>query len=140
VVNAVRAGTCCRWRCAAQLGVAGEKRLCRTSSRSASLSSSRSSPSPSFDFLATGPPRLFFFGRESVGTLLARLLPSLGVPGEEAIAMRSSREGRAAGLGGVFSLSEEQEPSEVFFGERSGARGNRDGEEAEGDAVPMMKL
>jgi hypothetical protein len=92
-----------------ELGVAGDRRLCRTSSRSASLSSSaaRSLPSPPwFDFLATCPPRLFFIGRESVGTLLVRLLPSLGVPGEEAIAMQSSREGRAAGFGGEFSLSE----------------------------------
>jgi hypothetical protein len=73
--------------------------------------------------------------------LFARLLPSLGVLGEEAaIAMRSSSDGRAAGFGGVFSLSEEHGPSEVFFGERNGDRGNRDGEEMEGDVVPMTKL
>ena len=80
---------------------------------------------------------------ESVGTLLARLLPSLDVQGEEAaIAMRSSRDGRAAGFGGVFSLSEEHGPSEVFFGERSGDRGTRGNreEETEGDVVPMTKL
>jgi hypothetical protein len=66
----------------------------------------------------------------------------MGVPGEEAIAMRSSREGRAAGFGGVFSLSEnlKRQPSEVFFGERSGVRGNRDREEAEGGVVPMTKV
>jgi hypothetical protein len=127
-----------------ELGVAGDKRLCKTSSRSASLSSSVSAtrsplPLPSFDLLATCPPHLFFAGRESASTLLARLLPSLSVPGEEAIAMRSSSEGRTAGFGGVFSLSEEHAPSEVFFGERSGDRGNRDGE-LEGDAVPTMKL
>jgi hypothetical protein len=68
-------------------------------------------------------------------------LPSLGVLGEEAaIAMWSSSDGRAAGFGGVFSLSEEHGASEVFFGERSGERGNRDGEETEGDVVPMTKL
>ena len=144
MVNAVGAAVaCCRWRCPAELGVTGDKRHFRTSSRSASLSSSvsapRSSPSPSVDFLATRPPRLFFLGRGSVGTLLARLLPILGIPGEEAAAMRSSREGRAAGFGGVFSLSEEQQPSEGFFGERSGDRGNRDGE-VEGETAPMMKL
>lgn len=147
VANDVRAAACCGWRWAAELGVTGDKRLFRTSSHSASLSSSVSaprsppqSPSPPFDFLATRPPRLFFLGSDSVGTLLARLLPSLGVLGEEAaIAMRSSRDGRAAGFGGVFSLSEEHGPSEVFFGERSGDRGNRDGE-TEGDVVPMTKL
>ncbi len=154
VAKAVRTAACCGLRCAAELGVIGDNRHCRTSSHSASLSSSvsapRSSPSPlpSFDFLVTRPPRLFFLGGESNGTLLARLLPSLGVPGEEAaIAMRSSREGRATGFGGVFSLSEEHGPSEVFLGERSGDRGDRDGdrgdrdgEEAVHDAVPMTKL
>jgi hypothetical protein len=54
--------------------------------------------------------------------------------------MRSSREGKAAGFGGVFSLSEERQPSEVFFGERSGVRGNWDREEAEGGVVPITKL
>ena len=53
--------------------------------------------------------------------------------------MRSSSDGRAAGFGGVFSLSEEHSPSEDFFGERRGDRGNRDGE-TEGDVVPMTKL
>jgi hypothetical protein len=133
VANAVRVAACCGC-CAAELGVTGDKRLFRTSSRSASLSSS---------VLAPRSPRLFFLGGEcgeSVGTLLARLLPILGVLGEEAaIAMRSSRDGRAAGFGGEFSLSEEHGPPEVFFGERSGDRGNRDGE-TEGDVVPMTKL
>lgn len=73
--------------------------------------------------------------------MFARLLPSLGVLGEEAaIAMRSSRDVKATGFGGVFSLSEEHGASEVFFGERNGDRGNRDGEETEGDVVPMTKL
>lgn len=54
--------------------------------------------------------------------------------------MRSSSDGRAAGFGGVFSLSDEHAPSKLFFGERSGDRGNLDGEETEGDVVPMTKL
>ena len=59
---------------------------------------------------------------------------------DAAIAMRSRSDGRAAGFGGVFSLSDEHAPSKLFFGERSGDRGNRDGEETEGDVVPMTKL
>lgn len=72
--------------------------------------------------------------------MLTRLLPSLGVLGEEAaIAMRSSRDFKATGFGGVFSLSEEHGTSEGFFGERNGDRGKRDGE-TDGDVVPMTKL
>ena len=43
------------------------------------------------------------------------------------------------GFSGMFSLSEEHGPSEAFFSERSGGRGNRD-EEVEGETVPTMKL
>ena len=120
VPNTARA--VCRRRAAAS-GVSGGRRHRWTSSRSASLSSSGMSA------------RLLFGERPSAGVLLARRLPSCGVPAApgEASAMRSrSVAGRAGGLGGEFSLSA---PFETLLGERSGDRGVRLGVEREVEFV-----
>ena len=89
-----------------------------TSSRSASLSSGIAA-------------RLLFGDRTSANALLARRLPSCGVPKTqaEASAMRSRTvAGRTVGLGGEFSLST---PFDGLFGERRGGGdcGARDGVE-----------
>ena len=106
-------------------GVVGCKRLLWTSSRSASLSSSG----------AGAAARLLFGDRASAGVLLARRLPSCGVPAAqgEASAMRSRTVvGKTVGLGGEFSLSA---PFDILFGERRGDRGARDGVEREVELV-----
>ena len=106
-------------------GVVGCKRLRWTSSRSASLSSSG----------AGAAARLLFGDRASAGVLLARRLPSCGVPAAqgEASAMRSRTvAGKIVGLGGEFSLSA---PFDILFGERRGDRGARDGVEREVELV-----
>ena len=104
-------------------GVVGCKRLRWTSSRSASLSSSGAAA------------RLLFGDRASASVLLARRLPSCGVPAAqgEASAMRSRTvAGRTVGLGGEFSLSA---PFDILFGERRGDRGTRDGVERDVELV-----